>query len=224
MKGVAVLRPQPGAGRTAERARMRGLEVLVRPLFGVRPIEWRPPDPSGFDALLLTSAAALRHAGPGLEQVRRLPVVAVGPETAAVATRAGLQVAIRGEGGADDALLLARASGLNRLLHLAGRERMPDAPGVDPLVVYASEELPVEPGWTRTLAVENQVALLHSPRAAARVAELVCRDGTSRERIMLAALSPAILAAAGGGWRSALASPRPTDDALLDLAAQALAG
>lgn len=218
MKGVAVLRPEPGNGRTAERARARGLRVLARPLFEVRPVTWTPPDPARYDALLLTSAAALRHAGPGLAALTGLPVVAVGPKTAAAARRAGLGVAVTGEAGAEQALALARARGLGRLLHLAGRERMPDAPGVQPLPVYASEELPIETGWTRMLA-EGWTALIHSPRAAARLAALVDRDRTPRAGVAIAALSPAILAAAGEGWRSAAAASRPSDEALLDLLA-----
>lgn len=220
---VAVLRPEPGNARTAERARARGFEVLARPLFEVRPVAWTPPDPASYDALLLTSAAVLRHAGPGLDALARLPVVAVGPETARAARAAGLEVVIIGEGGADHALTLARARGLGRLLHLAGRERMPDAAGVDPLVVYASEELPIEAGWTRILG-RGWTALLHSPRAAARLAALVDHDGAPKADIAVAALGPAVLAAAGGGWRSASAALRPDDESLLDLVARTARG
>lgn len=216
MRGVAVLRPEPGAARTAARARARGLAVLARPLFEVRPVAWVPPDPAGFDAMLLTSAAALRCAGPGLDRLRGLPVVAVGPETADAAAQAGLDPVLVGDGGAEQALALARARGLDRLLHLAGRDRMPEAPGVEPVIVYASEASPVEPGWTHALA-DGWTTLLHSPRAAVRLCELLGRDGTSRARIRVAALSPAILAAAGAGWKFARAAERPNDDALLDL-------
>lgn len=218
MTRVAVLRPEPGASRTAERARERGLDPLVRPLFEVRPLPWDPPDPARFDALLLTSAAALRHAGPELAALRGLPAIAVGPKTERAARAAGLDVAVTGDAGAVRALRLARERGLARFLHLAGRERMPDQPGVEAVIVYASEPLHVAPGWTR--ALEGRVALLHSPRAAARLAELADRDGTPRAAVALAALSPAVLAAAGEGWRAAAAAPRPDDEALLGAAAR----
>lgn len=212
---VAVLRPEPGASRTAERARALGLDVLVRPLFETRPLPWELPDPARYDALLLTSAAAIRHGGRGLDALRRLPVVAVGPETARAARDAGLEVALTGDAGAAAAVERARGNGLTRLLHLAGRERMPDLPGVEPITAYASEALPVEPGWTAQL--NGRTALLHSPRAAARLAELVDRDGTPRAAIGLAAISDAALAAAGGEWGSARAADRPDDAALLAL-------
>ena len=59
---MLILRPQPGADETAARARTLGLEPVVAPLFTIRPLAWEPPDPAEFDAVLLTSANAARHA------------------------------------------------------------------------------------------------------------------------------------------------------------------
>ena len=55
MRRAVVLRPQPGNDRTAVALRDRGLEVVQLPLFAVRPLAWQVPDPSAFDAMLLTS-------------------------------------------------------------------------------------------------------------------------------------------------------------------------
>ena len=215
---VVILRPEPGNARTAGRAAERGFDVMRLPLFATRPLAWTPPDPGGFDALLLTSAAAVRHAGPGLDALGRLPVLAVGESTAAAARAAGLTVAGTGDADVWAVLALARRAGSTRLLHLAGRDRMPDAPGVTAVTVYASDPLALAPGATRILA-GGWTALLHSPRAARRFAELVERDRTPRPAIALAALSPAVLAAAGEGWRSGVAAGQPSDAALLDLLA-----
>ena len=65
MRPVLVLRPEPGAGETAARARALGLEPIVAPLFAVRPIAWAAPDPAAYDAVMLTSANAARHGGDG---------------------------------------------------------------------------------------------------------------------------------------------------------------
>ena len=62
---VLILRPEPGAGRTAERARKLGLVPVVAPLFAIRALPWTPPDAAGFDAVMLTSANAAREAGGG---------------------------------------------------------------------------------------------------------------------------------------------------------------
>ncbi|WP_375427408.1 uroporphyrinogen-III synthase [uncultured Sphingomonas sp.] len=213
---AAILRPEPGNARTAERAAERGFDVMRLPLFAVRPLAWTPPDPDGFDALLLTSASAARHAGPGLAALERLPGIAVGEGTAAAARAAGLTIAVIGDGDVTTALAAARGRGLGRPLHLAGRDRMPDLAGVTAISVYASDPVPIAAGATRLLA-DGWTALLHSPRAARRLAEIVDRDAIPRASITLAALSPAVLAAAGEGWRHAVVATRPTDAALLDL-------
>lgn len=218
---VVVLRPEPGNARTAARAAARGFAVRRLPLFETRAVAWAPPNPAGFDALLLTSAAAVRHAGSGLSALAGLPVVAIGAETAAAATNAGLAVVVTGDAGALAALDLARSDGLTRLLHLAGRERMPDQPGVNPIVVYAGDALPIAAGAVARLS--GWTALLHSPRAARRFAELADAD-RARSAIGVAALSPAILAAAGGDWAFGVAASAPTDDALLGTLLDALAG
>ena len=93
MRPFVILRPEPGAGATAEAARQRGLNPIVAPLFRIEPVEWQPRDPAEFDALLLTSANAVAQAGDGLREFASLPVYCVGEATAAAARDAGLSVA-----------------------------------------------------------------------------------------------------------------------------------
>ncbi len=78
MKPLAVLRPEPGNAATAARIAAAGARTIRLPLFAVGPLAWTPPDPAVHDALLLTSANAVRQAGPGLAGYRTLPVHAVG--------------------------------------------------------------------------------------------------------------------------------------------------
>lgn len=204
-RALAVLRPEPGNAATAARIEALGLRALRLPLFAVRPVAWAPPA-GNYDALLLTSANAVRHAGAGLATVRHLPVRAVGAATAAAARAAGLTVAAT---GTSDAAAIAAGGG--RLLHLAGRDRVA-LPGVDAVTVYAAEPVEVDAG-----VLPATVALLHSARAAARLAELVAPD--LRETMRVAALSPAVAAASGGGWARILSAEAPTDSALVALAA-----
>ena len=213
---IAVLRPEPGNARTAERLADVRLEAIRLPLFAVRAVAWTPPDLGGHDSLLLTSANAVRHAGAGLAAVAALPVIAVGAETARAARGAGLRVAITGTADVVAAIGAGRAAGFVRPLHLAGRDRI-DA-GVPAITPYASDAVVLAPG---TLAVvSGSVALLHSVRAAERFAELVAEDTIDPATIRLAALSPAILAAAGAGWGEAHAAAAPDEVALLALAAR----
>jgi uroporphyrinogen-III synthase len=57
---VAVLRPEPGNAATCARAATAGFAPLALPFFAVRAIAWATPDPAHYDALVLTSANALR--------------------------------------------------------------------------------------------------------------------------------------------------------------------
>lgn len=215
IRPIAVLRPEPGNAATVARVIAAGMMPIALPLFAVRPLAWTPPDPHAFDALLLTSANAVRHAGEGLSALAGLPVVAVGAATAAAARAAGLTVAATGDGGVEAALTAARAAGLPRLLHLAGRERQPAA-DAKAIAVYASEPVAVPANALAPLA--GSVALLHSARAAARLAALV-PAGEARAAMRVAALSPAVLAAAGAGWAAAEASRAPDEARLIALAA-----
>src|SRR5690349_3328000 len=97
MPRLLVLRPEPGASATAERAKALGLDPLVVPLFEVEPVEWQAPEPAGFDGLLLTSANAVRQAGVQLERLRGLKAYAVGGATAEAARKAGFDIAATGE-------------------------------------------------------------------------------------------------------------------------------
>jgi uroporphyrinogen-III synthase len=208
-----VLRPAPGNARTCTALAAAGIEAVPLPLFAVMPVAWSPPDPRRFDALLLTSAQAVRHGGVGLAALAELPVVAVGEATAAAARAAGLAVARVGTG--DAAAVVAQAAAFPRLLHLAGRDRIAQ-PGVEARTVYASEELPI--GAEAIAAALDGVVLLHSIRAATRFGELAA--ALPRARVRIAALSAAVAVAAGGGWQSVVVAPRPQDVALVQVAAR----
>ena len=214
---VVVLRPEPGNTRTATALRARGLEARQVPLFAVVPVYWTPPNPTGFDGLLLTSANAVRHGGTGLDLFRRLPVVAVGTATAAAASEAGFAVAVTGGEDARAVVAEARDRGFARLLHLAGRERAPTQDGVEAVTVYASEAVPVPADVARSF--EDALVLVHSARAATRLAELVDGAGADRSRIALVAISRAVGDAAGTGWASIAIAPEPSDSAVVAMAA-----
>lgn len=207
MRALLVLRPEPGATATAERARALGLTSVRHPLFAIRPVAWTMPE-GRFDALLLTSANAIRHAGP----LPPLPVHAVGEATAAAARAVGAEVASVGEGGVE-ALLATLPPNLS-LLHLAGEERVEAeaAQQVTAVTVYRAEPLPLPSAET----VEGRVLLVHSPAAGRRIVALRC----DRSAVRIAAISPAAALACGEGWKRMEAASRPSDSALLPLAAE----
>jgi uroporphyrinogen-III synthase len=212
---LAVLRPEPGHAATVARIGKMGHEPLSLPLFRIAAIDWTPPDPAAFDSLLLTSANAVRMAGTALAGYRGLPVTAVGAATADAAREAGLDVEATGGGDGREALALLAENGRSRALHLTGRDhRLAQRPPIAALIaVYASEGLSPAPDAMRRL--EGATALVHSPRAARRLAALVDAAGIDRREIALAAISQAAAREAGAGWRRVAIASTPDDRAVI---------
>jgi uroporphyrinogen-III synthase len=220
VKPLIVIRPQPGCDATVETARALGLETHGFPLFEVRPVDWDPPAPESFDAIVLGSANAPRHAGPALDAYAGKPTYAVGAVTAEVAREAGLDVMVTGVGGLK-AVLSELSPEHRRLLRLAGRERtmlVPPPPvSMQERVVYASEPLPL-PSELRALLRRPALVLLHSAEAAHRFAALCDEHHVDRSKVALAALGPRVARAAGSGWAALRAATAPSDAAMLALA------
>lgn len=206
MRKLLLLRPEPGLSASAMRARQMGLEVIACPLFRIEPVAWEAPEPALYDALLLTSANALRCGGPGLAALKALPVHAVGAATADAARQAGFELASIGEGNVGD--LLAKLPATTRLLHLTGEDHRES--GRDRRIVYRSALID-EPGLP---PLDGLVVAVHSPRAGARLAELAERRG----RTAIAAISGVAAEAAGAGWERVQAAEQPNDSSLLALA------
>jgi uroporphyrinogen-III synthase len=99
-----------------------------------------------------------------------------------------------------------------RLLHLCGADRQAVDRRITAIIVYHSSPIP-SPDLSEAA---GSVALIHSPRAGRRLAELIGAKGG----IAIAAISPAAAKAAGTGWEGVEAADRPSDDALLALAAR----
>jgi uroporphyrinogen-III synthase len=213
MKRLLVLRPEPGASATARRAHARGLETRCVPLFEVEPLEWTAPAAANFDGVLLTSVNAVRHGGEKLNNYRGLEAFAVGEATADAARDAGFVVAATGS--ADVERLLASIDPGLKLLHLGGEDRREPTEATQSITtvpVYRARALPAPDLGD----IREAVALIHSPRAGRRFAELV----DDRSAVAIVAISDAAAEAAGVGWAAVEAAQEPTDEALLALAAR----
>jgi uroporphyrinogen-III synthase len=189
-----------------------GLAAVAIPLFKVRPLPWEAPDAASFDGLLLTSANAVRHGGESLQILRGLPAYAVGEATAEAARDAGFDVAATGDDGVDR-LLGSIEPDLN-LLHLCGADRR--EPGTIRQQLTAIPVYRAEPIGADVSDATGAVALIHSPRAARRFAELA-QDKAS---VAMAAISAAAADAAGPGREDVQIADLPSDEALLALAAR----
>jgi uroporphyrinogen-III synthase len=213
MRRVLVLRPEPGATETVKRARELGLDAHAVPLFEVEALAWQAPDAANFDALLLTSANAIRLGGEALAKLRGLPVYAVGQATAEAARQIGFDIASTGT--ADIDRLLGPVGADLRLLHLCAENRREPTHArqrISNIFVYRAKEIE-RPDLN---AAKSAVALIHSRRAGHRFAKLI----QERNSIAIAAISEAASEAVGSGWKMVETAKVPTDDALLALAAR----
>lgn len=213
---LLILRPQPGADMTAAKARALSFNPTILPLFTIAACDWSPPDPATFDALMLTSANAVRHAGPNLARYSGLPTYAVGEATAWSARAAGLTLAYTGRNDATHLVAIMANAGVRTALHLTGREHhgvTHPRVAITHRIVYAADAIDPPPNIP---AVD--LILTHSARAARRLADIVQLGDRQQRRVL--ALSAAIAAALGSGWAMVETSPAPNDDALLAHAAK----
>lgn len=213
---VIVLRPAPGDRATIDRLHAASLTAISLPLFDISPLDWTPPDPAAFDRLLLTSANALRHGGPGLAALHSLPVLAVGAATADAARAAGFDIAATGT--SDAATLLADLAPGLRLLWLAGRDRAALAHPALAQAIAVYHAAPRAITAAQAQSVADGVALLHSARAARHLAAELDRHGVPRARVRLAALSAKVAEATGPGWAKIAIARSPNDDELVAVA------
>lgn len=210
---VLVLRPAPGNAATLARIDAAGLTGEALPLFTIAAVAWSPPDPESFDALLLTSANALRHGGAALSSLSALPTWCVGQATAAAARDAGFVIARCGDAGV--AALLAGAPPA-RLLWLSG-ERVNDPPptqgiSIERRIAYRAAPLTV----AASHFARDAIVLVHSAAAGERLAALA----PNRARLHIIAISSAAASACGSGWASVATALTPDDTAMVALARQ----
>ena len=220
IRPLLVVRPEPGNANTVARAGTFRLDARAVPLFAIRPVSWKAPDPTPYVGVLLTSASALRLAGPDLKRFTHLPAFAVGGVTASLARDAGFVSVV--EGDSDVTRLVGKIAtlGLHRLLHICGADVRPFDPYgivIDRCSVYSADPVapPVE---LAPVIAEGPVVLIHSPRAGARLAELV--EPAKRASVALVAISANAAEAAGSGWEEVAIASEPRDEALLNEAAR----
>lgn len=217
---LVICRPQPGADETAAHARRLGMTPIIYPLFTIEPIDRTLPPHENFDALMLTSANAVRHAGPALAEYAGLPAFAVGDATAHEAKTNGLtNISTAGPNAQALAEHMARA-GHKNVLHLCGEDVRPIEAGtlhITRVPVYRATETDGSQGLAPVLEL-GAIILIHSPRAGARIGRLIPAD--RRADLSIIAISTAALEAAGTGWVYAEAADMPHDAAMLALAHQ----
>lgn len=220
---VWITRTQPAADATAARVRAMGHEPFVLPLLRIRRIAGLAFDLEGVAAVAFTSANAV-EAFAAASPRRDLAAFAVGRATAAALSRAGFETVLSSEGGVSDlaqAILRRRGDLAGAVLHpraadpagdLAGALRQG---GVEAREVVAYESVAADPAPDARLDILDDV-LLHSPRAARILAEILARRPAPHLRAL--GLSPAVLEPLGDTPLAArAAAPFPVEAELLNL-------
>jgi len=135
---ILVTRPHPDNAATADNLRARGHAVLLAPALKLEPVAFHGESEPSFDAVLVTSANAIRAVAPQLPDLGllQLPLFAVGEHTAAAARGAGFAEVIVAGGDAaslrDKVMRSARDKVLKKngtLLYLAGADLSRDLGG-----------------------------------------------------------------------------------------------
>lgn len=219
---VWITRARPGAEATAARVAALGFTPIVDPLLEIAPIE-ASIDLDGVSALAFTSANGVQ-AFSGLSSARSLPVFAVGRATALAAREAGFASVASADGDVEDLARLIAAAQPGLVLWAGAQEPAGDlvtalnAAGVAArgVAVYATVERTPS---NATLALLDQplTVLLHSPRAARRLSQILSLGPARALRLLC--LSEAVAAGLSplAGSSSVACAPRPDETALLSL-------
>ena len=221
---VWITRASPGAEATAARVAELGFTPIVDPLLQVAPLA-ASIDLSGVAALAFTSANGAQ-AFSRLSAERNLPVFAVGRATALAATDAGFGDVTSADGDVEALARLIAAADAGPVLWAGAREPAGDLValllerGVTARGVAVYETVDRAPA-DETLARLGAplTALIHSPRAARRLAAILRERPAAALRVLcLSEAVAAPLSALNEPWSVACA-PRPDESALLALLA-----
>lgn len=228
MRGVLVTRPEPGASATAARLAAMGFSPVVLPLTEI--VATPPPASGSCDAVVATSANALRHAPADyLAALADRRLYAVGAATAAAARQAGFaDIAVAAGTATDLAGLIGREMPAGaRLLHLAGRDRTAGFEtaleragfGVEIVETYCAEELFHDTGFIRERLNDAALwgAVVFSERGGQLLAALAGREGLVHlfEGTRFFCISDKVAAALCG--RHTIVAAEPSEEAVLAL-------
>jgi uroporphyrinogen-III synthase len=207
---LLIIRPSPASSHTAKLARKRGIEAICVPMFTFAAIPYTLRTIDHIEAIIFTSANGVKYSLSSFDKIGHLPAHCVGEATAREAARFGYKVGVVGSDGVE--ALLSELPPLS-LMHFAGANHVSstsDKHRIETVISYEMRAIEPPAPFYDTLKYCPVIAL-HSPAAAARIAELVA----NRSRIALAAFSENVAEAAGSGWQRVEVADLPRDEALL---------
>jgi uroporphyrinogen-III synthase len=226
---LLVTRPREDAQALKAKLEALGHQVIQSPLLSIEPRSDIKIPPADYQLIALTSANAIRCLAGSvlLDRLRHLPIVAVGPQSAAAARQAGFAAITEaggdGSGLARHIITHARPEA-GPVLYLSGLDTASDFAGhlersgfaVTRVIVYEARPA------TRLSAdaARAEGVLLYSPRSARLWLELAARQGITPDVMLHFCLSPNIAAILPDDVARRVAA-RPDEDALLEIIGRA---
>jgi len=222
---VLILRPIEGAQSTAAKAQALGLNPIVDPLFDIRPLPWTAPSADQYDAIMFSSANAVKMAGPNLQEYKALPALAVGPVTRQACEAAGFDVLETGVSGVQSLADKLPEGSFDRILRLSGKEytSVKSDRSIHHVAIYESVCIGLSQ-LAETALKNGSIVLIHSMRAAQMLLSEMKKNEIALDKNHIVAISSKAAEAAGNGWKSVHFVDQPTDEALLRLAARLCSG
>lgn len=216
---LLILRPIEGAQKTAISAEKAGLNVVVAPLFEIRPLPWHAHAADQYDAIMFSSANALKMAGPNLQEYKALPALAVGPVTRQACEAAGFDVMVSGGSGVQSLADNLPEGTYDRILRLTGKDytSVQSDRSIDHIAIYESACIGLSQPAQAALK-SGSIILIHSIRSAQKLLAEMKKNGIAVDKNHIIAISSKAAEAAGNGWKSVHFVDQPTDEALLRLA------
>ncbi|WP_119390354.1 uroporphyrinogen-III synthase [Taklimakanibacter lacteus] len=226
---LLVTRPPEDAEALKAKLESLGHRVILSPLLAIVPRADISIPVADYQSVALTSANAVRclTGTSHLARLRHLPVLAVGPQSALAAHRAGF-TRVTEAGG--DGVGLARhiidtaRPAAGPVLYLSGRDTASDFTGlleragfsVRRVVLYEARAADrLAPG-----AAGAEGVLLYSPRSARLWLDLAQRHDIKAKAMLHYCLSPNIAAILPDGFVTRVAA-RPTEESLLEIVGRA---
>src|SRR5262245_53688472 len=127
---IMITRPEPDNERTAAQLRALGHDPLLAPVLRVQAVEDAEFGKGPWGAVAITSSNAARAIAlhPRRQEIRNLPLFAVGHRTAEAAREAGFAQVESADGDVDALakLIIDKAPDRRCLLYLAGQDRTGD--------------------------------------------------------------------------------------------------
>jgi uroporphyrinogen-III synthase len=226
---LLVTRPSEDAQALKAKLEALGHEVIPSPLLCIEPREPVQIPSADYQLVALTSANAIRCLAGNrlLDRLRHLPVLTVGPQTAAAARQAGFRriTEAGGDGvGLAHHIIAHMKSEAGPLLYLSGLDTASDFAGRLQRAGFAVTRVIVYKARPATAlaaeAASAQGVLLYSPRSARLWLDLALKHDVPANVMIHFCLSPNIAAILPDGFARRVAA-RPDEAALLEIIGRA---